>query len=127
MSFNYFDLASKTLSSVMGEQLPKLSFSIQDQFDTIAFYSLHKGTKKDDNSKVLVFIFDCKKHQNMIPLCKNFLRRSKTLRFPGILKFIDGAEVIIPLSNLSRKQRYISDLSGPRLYKHTLDRKLTIV
>ena len=39
-----------------------------------------------------MFIFDMKRNPSKIPLARNALKRSKTIRFPDCLKFVDGIE-----------------------------------
>ena len=40
-----------------------------------------------------VFVCDISRYRDKLPLARNALKRAKTIRFPGALKFIDGIEV----------------------------------
>jgi len=51
-----------------------------------------------DKSAVSVFVFDgTGSRQDKLPLAKNALRRSKTLRHPNMLPYLDSLEVCLPL------------------------------
>jgi hypothetical protein len=99
----FFDLAKTTISKALGSQGPSLLFHIgvkvQEQ-DENSLWTLYEGTKKvigdnpkDDGQPVSVFIFDIKTHQKYLHFARNAFRRSKTIRYPDCLKYIDGAEV----------------------------------
>ncbi|KAJ3309046.1 hypothetical protein HDV04_000513 [Boothiomyces sp. JEL0838] len=90
-----FDLAKSTISRAIGSNQPNLLFSIGQpvqQQDLNSIWTVHSGTKKDDNQPVTVFIFETRKFPSKVNLAKNALKRYKTIRYPDCLKFIDGAE-----------------------------------
>ncbi|KAJ3000789.1 hypothetical protein HDV02_003591 [Globomyces sp. JEL0801] len=92
---SFLDLAKSTFSKALGPQQPTLLFTIGPVLanqDSDSIWVLHSGIKKDDTQAVTVFIFDCKRNPDKIALARNALRRAKTIRYPGCLKFIDGTE-----------------------------------
>ncbi|KAL5039323.1 Nuclear aminoacylation-dependent tRNA export pathway component [Batrachochytrium dendrobatidis] len=89
------DFAKSTLSKALGSQQPNLLFSIglpTSQQPEESLWVLHTGIKKDDQQPVSVFIFDCNLHRDKLDLAQNALRRAKTIRYPDILRYIDGCE-----------------------------------
>ncbi|KAJ3333178.1 hypothetical protein HDU76_010782 [Blyttiomyces sp. JEL0837] len=75
-----------------GPVLPFTIGELSEHHDAGSMWSLHNGVKKDDGSPVTVFVFDCNKHKDKLPLAKNAIKRFKTIRHPDILRYIDGAE-----------------------------------
>eukprot|EP01114_Cavostelium_apophysatum_P021254 TRINITY_DN7366_c0_g1_i1.p1 TRINITY_DN7366_c0_g1~~TRINITY_DN7366_c0_g1_i1.p1 ORF type:complete len:732 (-),score=205.55 TRINITY_DN7366_c0_g1_i1:36-2231(-) len=62
-------------------------------FEGKSLWKLHLGLKKLDRTPVSVFAFDPKKNPTKVVLAHNALKRSKTIRHPNVLTFIDGLEV----------------------------------
>lgn len=52
-------------------------------------------TSQSDGSKCSTFIFDAKVQgsNGRLPLARNMASKLKTLRFPGIIKYLDSSEV----------------------------------
>ncbi|KAJ1555990.1 hypothetical protein HK405_009255, partial [Cladochytrium tenue] len=88
------NIASSTISRALsgGPVLPFTIGEISEHNDASSLWTLHKGTKKDDSTSMSVFVFDCARNKDKLPLAKNAFKRFKTLRHPDILKYIDGAE-----------------------------------
>jgi SCY1-like protein 1 len=84
-----------TISSAISSKTPQLLFTIGEK-DPIqpenSIWRLYNGIKKDDKQQVSVFIFDKKHNPSALELARNNLKRSKTIRFPDCLKYIDGTE-----------------------------------
>ncbi|KAJ3066589.1 hypothetical protein HDU98_010116 [Podochytrium sp. JEL0797] len=87
--FSYFGSTAPTHPFTLGELVGDI---------TALGWQQHKATKRDaatgTNVDVSVFVFDSAKPGNKerMPLAKNALKRFKTLRHPGIVGFVDGAE-----------------------------------
>ncbi|RJE19750.1 SCY1 protein kinase [Aspergillus sclerotialis] len=68
-------------------------YSIGDRVDVSdLIWSLHNATKRDDGSLCSVFTFDITANKSRLPLAKNAVRKSRTLRHPGVLKVLDTIE-----------------------------------
>ncbi|SAM04305.1 hypothetical protein [Absidia glauca] len=80
--------------SLLGKDSSGFPYSLGDkvEFYDHPFWSLHHGRKKEDNSRVSVFVFDCNKHRDKIQMARNAFKRLRTLRHPDLLKYLDGAE-----------------------------------
>ncbi|KAJ5379337.1 hypothetical protein N7509_012456 [Penicillium cosmopolitanum] len=73
-----------------GSSLP---FSLGDRVDIgDSIWTLHNGTKRDDSSACSVFTFDINANKSRLPLAKNAVRKSRTLRHPGVIKVLDTIE-----------------------------------
>ncbi|KAJ6103089.1 hypothetical protein N7486_005516 [Penicillium sp. IBT 16267x] len=73
-----------------GSSLP---FSLGDRVDIgDSIWTLHNGTKRDDSSACSVFTFDIVANKSRLPLAKNAVRKSRTLRHPGVIKVLDTIE-----------------------------------
>ncbi|KAJ5086405.1 hypothetical protein NUU61_007712 [Penicillium alfredii] len=57
-----------------------------------SIWTLHNGTKRDDSSACSVFAFDIAANKSRLPLAKNAVRKSRTLRHPGVIKVLDTIE-----------------------------------
>ena len=42
-----------------------------------------------------VFIYEASKNSARLPLAKNAFKKLKTLRYPDVIRFIDGVEVTL--------------------------------
>ncbi|KAJ5113093.1 hypothetical protein N7456_001627 [Penicillium angulare] len=68
-------------------------FSLGDRVDIgDSIWTLHNGTKRDDGSACSVFTFDTVANKSRLPLAKNAVRKSRTLRHPGVIKVLDTIE-----------------------------------
>ncbi|KAJ5226901.1 uncharacterized protein N7469_006907 [Penicillium citrinum] len=73
-----------------GSSLP---FSLGDRVDIgDSIWTLHNGTKRDDGSTCSVFTFDINVNKSRLPLARNAVRKSRTLRHPGVIKVLDTIE-----------------------------------
>ncbi|KAJ5185774.1 hypothetical protein N7491_006357 [Penicillium cf. griseofulvum] len=84
------------LKSAIGSAIAKgggLPFSLGDRVDIgDSVWALHNGTKRDDGSACSVFAFDVNANKSRLPLAKNAVRKSRTLRHPGVIKVLDTIE-----------------------------------
>ncbi|KAI8800024.1 armadillo-type protein [Cladochytrium replicatum] len=134
MSAYVYEFAKSTISRALGSNLPNVSFTVGEQQPLSAQYSsywaIHKGSKKDDNSPVTVFIFDCARHRDKITLAKNALKRSRTIRHPDVLRFVDGAEtdtqILIATEAVTPLSEQLNDLD-PNLVAWGLYRMATVI
>lgn len=62
-------------------------------YDGKSLWKLHNGNKKIDRSPVSIFAFDPKKNANQLAIFNNCFKRSKIIRHPNVLTFIDGLEI----------------------------------
>ncbi|KAI8853543.1 hypothetical protein BC829DRAFT_413744 [Chytridium lagenaria] len=104
MSFlaNIGNIATNAVSRALGKESLNLPFTIGEPIsdqDQSSFWTVHKGAKKEDNTPITVFIFDCLKNKDKVILARNALKRFKTLRHPDLLKFIDGGESALKFIN----------------------------
>ncbi|RMJ22040.1 SCY1 protein kinase [Aspergillus sp. HF37] len=68
-------------------------YSIGDRVDVSdSIWSLHNATKRDNGSSCSIFTFDIPANKSRLPLARNALRKSRTLRHPGVLKVLDTIE-----------------------------------
>ncbi|KAL2817861.1 armadillo-type protein [Aspergillus granulosus] len=68
-------------------------YSLGDRVDVAhSIWTLHNATKKEDGSACSVFTFDIAANKSCLPLAKNAVRKSRTLRHPGVLKVLDTIE-----------------------------------
>lgn len=63
-----------------------------DQSSTPTIWSLHQGTKREDNSPCTIFVFENNSNGTHLTLARNALRKLRTLRHPDVLKLIDSNE-----------------------------------
>lgn len=49
---------------------------------------------KEDGSPCSVFTFDISSNNSRTPLARNAVRKSRTLRHPGVIKVLDTIEVL---------------------------------
>ncbi|KAI8906841.1 armadillo-type protein [Gorgonomyces haynaldii] len=88
----FFDIAKSTLSRAIGPQQPNVNFTIGDYLYDSSIWTVHMGHKKDDQTPITVFVFDASKNSSKMALARNALKRAKTLRYPDVLRYVDGAE-----------------------------------
>ncbi|KAL5484849.1 CEX1 [Sanghuangporus weigelae] len=91
------NLGSAAVSTLVQKSGLNLPFTLGEKntyFEGRTIWSLYDGTKRDDGSKVSIFIFDSNQppRRNLLPLAKNALRKLRTVRHPDVLKFIDTAD-----------------------------------
>ncbi|CAG7986553.1 unnamed protein product [Penicillium olsonii] len=84
------------LKSAIGSAIAKgggLPFSLGDKVDIgDSVWSLHNATKRDDGSDCSVFVFHIDANRSRLPLAKNAMHKSRTLRHPGVIKVLDTIE-----------------------------------
>ncbi|KAJ5145490.1 uncharacterized protein N7515_000054 [Penicillium bovifimosum] len=84
------------LKSAIGSAIAKgggLPFSLGDRVDVgDSVWALHNGTKRDDGSACSIFAFEINANKSRLPLAKNAVRKSRTLRHPGVIKVLDTIE-----------------------------------
>ncbi|KAF7321448.1 Protein kinase domain-containing protein [Mycena kentingensis (nom. inval.)] len=72
-------------------------------------WTLYDATKRDDNTPVSVFEYDCTTRRGMLPLAKNALRKLKTMRHPDLLKLIDCVETETTIQIMTERVRPLQD------------------
>ncbi|KAI7863000.1 armadillo-type protein [Spinellus fusiger] len=81
--------------SFLGKDSSAFPYTLGDKvesFEGLSVWALHQGTKKEDGSQVSIFVFDCTKNKDRIPLAKNGFKRMRTMRHPDMLRYLDGIE-----------------------------------
>nr|OQO26624.1 hypothetical protein B0A51_06686 [Rachicladosporium sp. CCFEE 5018] len=72
---------------------PAFPYTFGDRVDVDqSIWTLHNGTKREDNSKCSIFSFDINANRSRLPIAKNTLRKFRTLRHPGVVKVLDTLE-----------------------------------
>ncbi|KAL3480077.1 armadillo-type protein [Aspergillus californicus] len=68
-------------------------YSLGDRVDiSDSIWTLHNATKREDGSSCSVFTFEIASNKSRLPLAKNAVRKSRTLRHPGVIKVLDTIE-----------------------------------
>ncbi|KAL4954773.1 armadillo-type protein [Aspergillus filifer] len=86
------DFLKSAVASAMakGSSFP---YSLGDRVDiSDSIWALHNATKREDGSACSVFTFDIASNKSRLPLAKNAVRKSRTLRHPGVIKVLDTIE-----------------------------------
>ncbi|KAI8060892.1 armadillo-type protein [Gongronella butleri] len=80
--------------SLLSKDTNGLPYSLGDkvEFYDHPFWTLHHGSKKEDQSSVSIFVFDCNVHRDKIQMARNMFKRLRTLRHPDLLTYLDGVE-----------------------------------
>eukprot|EP01012_Entosiphon_sulcatum_P031795 TRINITY_DN40501_c0_g1_i1.p1 TRINITY_DN40501_c0_g1~~TRINITY_DN40501_c0_g1_i1.p1 ORF type:complete len:771 (-),score=130.14 TRINITY_DN40501_c0_g1_i1:105-2417(-) len=67
---------------------------LSDEYKYRHLWTLHRGTSKNDGSEATVFVYQITPQSpiSVIELCRNCLKKSKTMMLPSVLKFLDGLE-----------------------------------
>ncbi|CAG8502064.1 926_t:CDS:10 [Paraglomus occultum] len=90
------DYLKSTLSrAILGKDIPAFPYNIGtkvDSYDGVSIWELRSGTKKEDDSPVSIFTFDCARNRDRLSLAKNAFRKMRTIRHPDLLKYVDGVE-----------------------------------
>ncbi|KAJ2557504.1 Nuclear aminoacylation-dependent tRNA export pathway component [Coemansia sp. RSA 1822] len=85
-----------TLSRVGGlggsSGIPDFPFAVGEKVATVWPWSIHLGTSTDGKHDVTIFVFDKPHGAQYVAAAQNALRRMRTLRHPGILRYMGGAE-----------------------------------
>ncbi|KAL4759646.1 COPI-interacting protein CEX1 [Aspergillus foveolatus] len=86
------DFLKSAVASAMakGSSFP---YSLGDRVDiSESIWTLHNATKREDGSACSVFTFEIASNKSRLPLAKNAVRKSRTLRHPGVIKVLDTIE-----------------------------------
>ncbi|KAL4905763.1 hypothetical protein BDW74DRAFT_151973 [Aspergillus multicolor] len=86
------DFLKSAVASAMakGSSFP---YSLGDRVDiSESIWTLHNATKREDGSACSVFTFEIATNKSRLPLAKNAVRKSRTLRHPGVIKVLDTIE-----------------------------------
>ena len=57
-----------------------------------SIFTLHNAIKRDDGTKCSILMFEAARQPSLLPLARNYLTKLKTIRHPGIVKFVDSYE-----------------------------------
>ncbi|OLL22429.1 putative inactive serine/threonine-protein kinase scy1 [Neolecta irregularis DAH-3] len=83
----------KSAASLLSKSIPAFPYTIQDKvFFDDSIWTLHNGFRKEDSSKCSIFQFEILRDRGRLPLARNAVRKLKTTRHPGVVKFLDSVE-----------------------------------
>ncbi|KAL2872146.1 COPI-interacting protein CEX1 [Aspergillus lucknowensis] len=102
-------------------------YSLGDRVDlSDSIWTLHNATKREDGSACSIFTFEIASNKSRLPLAKNAVRKSRTLRHPGVIKVLDTIETetsiyivterVVPLSWHVRRRSLNEETSKWGLY-----------
>ncbi|GKZ84234.1 hypothetical protein AnigIFM56816_009555, partial [Aspergillus niger] len=102
-------------------------YSLGDRVDlSDSIWTLHNATKREDGLPCSVFTFDIASNKSRLPLAKNAVRKSRTLRHPGVIKVLDTIETetslyivterVVPLSWHVKRRSLSEETSKWGLY-----------
>ncbi|KAL4975423.1 armadillo-type protein [Aspergillus desertorum] len=86
------DFLKSAVASAMakGSSFP---YSLGERVDVSdSIWALHNATKREDGSACSVFTFEIASNKSLLPLARNAVRKSRTLRHPGVIKVLDTIE-----------------------------------
>ncbi|KAF9978646.1 hypothetical protein BGZ73_001299 [Actinomortierella ambigua] len=89
------DYVKSTLSRVvLGKDIPSFPYNIGERVESFnsTIWSLHKGTKREDDSPVSILCFDCVRQRDKLPIARNAFKKFRTIRHPDLIKYVDGVE-----------------------------------
>ncbi|KAL4781536.1 armadillo-type protein [Aspergillus varians] len=120
------DFLKSAVASAMakGSSFP---YSLGDRVDiSDSIWTLHNATKREDGSACSVFTFEIASNKSRLPLAKNAVRKSRTLRHPGVIKVLDTIETetsiyivterVVPLSWHVKRRSLSEETSKWGLY-----------
>ncbi|KAJ2007908.1 Nuclear aminoacylation-dependent tRNA export pathway component [Coemansia thaxteri] len=95
LSSYLFSTLSK-VGGIGGSGIPDFHYTIGDKVEGFAgksIWDVHNSTKANDvKQEATVFVFAKARGASYTAVAQNTLRRMRTLRHPGILRYLDGAE-----------------------------------
>ncbi|KAL4913541.1 armadillo-type protein [Aspergillus aurantiobrunneus] len=120
------DFLKSAVASAMakGSSFP---YSLGDRVDiSDSIWTLHNATKREDGSSCSVFTFEIASNKSRLPLARNAVRKSRTLRHPGVIKVLDTIETettiyivterVVPLSWHVKRRSLSEETSKWGLY-----------
>ncbi|KAI0915763.1 hypothetical protein AcV5_003595 [Taiwanofungus camphoratus] len=121
-------LGSAAVSSLVQKSGLNLPFALGvkvSSFENRSIWNLYDGTKRDDGSPVSVFEFDTRSpaKRNVFPLAKNALRKLRTVRHPGVLKFMDAIETDTTIYIMTERIRPLASAIQEWSGKSSLERE----
>lgn len=83
----------KSVLSGTGSGFP--GYAIHDEVDLPvgSLFTLNNATRREDNSQCSVLIFETIKAPTLLPLARNYHSKLRSLKHPGIVKYLDSLEV----------------------------------
>ncbi|KKK21074.1 hypothetical protein ARAM_004312 [Aspergillus rambellii] len=118
------------LKSAVASAIAKSSsfpYTLGDRVDiSDSIWTLHNATKREDSSSCSIFTFEIAANKSRLPLAKNAVRKSRTLRHPGVIKVLDTIETestiyivterVVPLSWHVKRRSLSEETSKWGLY-----------
>ncbi|KAI7834254.1 armadillo-type protein [Kickxella alabastrina] len=95
LSSYLFSTLSK-VGGIGGGSIPDFHYTVGDKVEEYAgqsIWQLHRGQKNDSSKQeASIFVFDKTRGSSYTAVAQNGLKRMRTLRHPGILRYLEGAE-----------------------------------
>ncbi|KAJ1996349.1 Nuclear aminoacylation-dependent tRNA export pathway component [Coemansia spiralis] len=94
LSSYFFSTLSK-VGGIGGSGLPDFHFTIGNKLEGnlgTSIWELHNARSTDGKKEATVFVFDKLKGPSYTIVAQNALKRMRTLRHPGILRYLEGTE-----------------------------------
>ncbi|KAJ2776364.1 Nuclear aminoacylation-dependent tRNA export pathway component [Coemansia interrupta] len=95
LSSYLFSTLSK-VGGIGGGGIPDFHYTVGERIDAYSgqsIWQLHQGQKSDGTKQeASIFVFDKARGGSFTSVAQNALKRMRTLRHPGIVRYLDGAE-----------------------------------
>ncbi|KAJ1829681.1 Nuclear aminoacylation-dependent tRNA export pathway component, partial [Coemansia sp. RSA 2703] len=95
LSSYLFSTLSK-VGSLGGSGIPDFPYTVGERIEAYvgqSIWQVHQGHKNDSaKQEATVFVFDKTRGGSLTAAAQNALKRMRTLRHPGIVRYLDGAE-----------------------------------
>ncbi|ORX72123.1 ARM repeat-containing protein [Linderina pennispora] len=83
------------ISGIGGSGIPDFHFTIGEAIEEYAgksIWELHRAVSTNDKSEAAVFVFDKNRGSSYTAVAQNTLKRMRTIRHPGVLRYLEGTE-----------------------------------
>ncbi|KAJ1952630.1 Nuclear aminoacylation-dependent tRNA export pathway component [Linderina pennispora] len=114
------------ISGIGGSGIPDFHFTIGEAVEEYAGKSIWELHRANDKSEAAVFVFDKNRGSSYTAVAQNTLKRMRTIRHPGVLRYLEGTETadaiyiateaVTPLA-MHLEGDYSSELKRWGLYK----------
>ncbi|KAJ1724521.1 Nuclear aminoacylation-dependent tRNA export pathway component [Coemansia erecta] len=95
LSSYLFSTLSK-VGGIGGGGIPDFHYTVGERIDAYSgqsIWQMHQGQKNDSaKQEATIFVFDKTRGGSFTAVAQNALKRMRTLRHPGIVRYLDGAE-----------------------------------
>lgn len=86
------EFVKATISKVVGAA--KFPYNIGEKIHVeSSIWQVYQGTRKDDDTRVTIFVFDSSKDRYNVEYAQNMLKRMKTMKHPSLLTLVEAIEL----------------------------------